>query len=613
MRVLSAPAALAALALTTWVALPFSSARPVAAEVSAETLTMELNKASPAFAGYYWEAFRFDGPVKDGGMIALRSSDFDSYLFVITPDGSVLTNDDHSLPIEKLAAGDAGLALTFGGEGTWFAVATAYSPGQGGSFEILAKGLPPLQPTGLIEDETLATAFEARGIIDPEIARQQAVAAVAERLSLASFRAELEETFRAEIVRVEQDQASARQSLATAEIEEAELAAALEAIETLPSHRDLVRSLIQEGLNSAQTDVEYSAKAAFEALGHIDAFRAALEDLAELDRLATRIEQIEAALLDAITSSPSDLERLGQELIEDRTAFASAAAELAERLQGMGILDQVRFSQIGTATHVDMAEIQTDAAMGGTNSIIRDPGERVFGGFWGGGNWTAAPAPDAAFAPDADPPEVSLEVDPTVLMPELFPWPPPEASARAIISRELFGAASPGTLGAVADILAEALAEAGYTGPGYLGVPGGFAMITRIEQTDRGGRPLAGNARWATKIVVVKSFSISAVIRALMTAEPGFFRVMALVVTDKSFDDNGSRARLETLENWSRKGVDALVPDVRDMPFGENYKISALVYEFEKFSESEDPVVRIPSINEVRGHLTHTRFARFIQ
>lgn len=138
-------------------------------------------------------------------------------------------------------------------------------------------------------------------------------------------------------------------------------------------------------------------------------------------------------------------------------------------------------------------------------------------------------------------------------------------------------------------------------------------MVTRIEQVDRSGRPLAGNARWATQIVVVKSFSISAVIRALMTAEPGFFRVVVLVVTDKPFDDNGARARLETLEIWSRKGVDALVPAVRDMPFGENHKISALVYEFEKDSENEDPLVRIPGNNEVPSHLTHTRFARFLQ
>lgn len=555
--------------------LSYIYAKPVAAE----TLTMELNRASPAFAGYYWEAFRFDGPVEEGAVVAMRSSDFDSYLLVITPDGRVLTNDDHSLPLEKLG-NDAGLALATGGEGKWFVVATTLSSGDDGSFELLTEGLPPLQPTGLIEDKTLAVAFDARGVVDPEIARQEAIASVAEQLSLASFRADLEETLRAEIVRAEQEQASARQSLSEAEKKEAELAAALGEIRALPSHQNLVRSLVQESLTSAQTNVEYYAEAAFEALGRADGFKEALANLAELNRLSTHIKQIESVLLDTALPSLIDLQRLGPELIEGRAAFDFLAAKLAERLEDMGILEQLRFSQFNTATSIDII------GMAPMSGIVLE---------------------------SAAPPEVITEVDPTALMPELFPWPPPEASARATISRSLFGSNPPATLGEVADTLAEALSEAGYTGPGYLGVPRGFAMVTRIEQTDRSGRPLDGNARWASQIIVVKSFSISAVLRALMTAEPGFFRILVLVITDKPFDDSGAQARLETLEAWSRKGVDVLVPDVREMPFDENYKVSALVYEFEKASENEDPIVRVPGNNEAPTHLTHTRFARFIQ
>jgi hypothetical protein len=202
--------------------------------------------------------------------------------------------------------------------------------------------------------------------------------------------------------------------------------------------------------------------------------------------------------------------------------------------------------------------------------------------------------------------------DPAAALPELFPWPPPDASARGRIDRRLFGDVQPETLGEVADALAAALADAGYSGPGYLGVPSGFAIVTRIEQTDGEGQPLAGDARWSTGIAAVKSFSILGYLRALLTAEPGYFRVLVLVVTDARFAESGVRGRLETLERWSRQGLNALVPAVRDMPYTTTHEITALVYEFEKPSRDADPEVKVPGRNPAPGHLGHTRFAGFI-
>jgi hypothetical protein len=87
----------------------------------------------------------------------------------------------------------------------------------------------------------------------------------------------------------------------------------------------------------------------------------------------------------------------------------------------------------------------------------------------------------------------------------------------------------PKRLEQVDQALGDALRDAGYVGSSYFGVPGGFALITQVEQTDGKGRPLRGK-RWSPRIATIKSFTLVGILRALLTAEPGFFRVLALIV-----------------------------------------------------------------------------------
>lgn len=552
----------------------------------AETLGGALSPTSPAFEGYRYAAYNFEAPAGNA-LITVRSSAFDSYLLLLGPQGQVLTNDDHSMAVTKLGS-DAGLALPEGSTGTWIVVATTYSPDSIGAFEVYTEGLQPLVPVSdsVLDRETLASAFAGRGILDQEAVRRDSIAAAAERLSLQSYRDDLTRQLQNEISRNEFDRASTESRLQELENKETELLEALKYIESLSSSNDLVRVLVDRELSSNRSLIDSIASTASDELASVDASRAAISEIEELNVISGRLGEIEEALLQSDT--PQKIQQIRPELLRERQNFETLANSIAEKLLDLGILDHLQFGSL----------LGTGRPTGGNNSqIVFNSGELMSGMILGLESVSGGGGGGAA------------RLDPSVYLPQVFPWPPPDASARCRIDSQVFAEAGAATLGGVADLLADALAQAGYTGPGYLGVPSGFAMVTRIEQTDGAGQPLAGEARWATRIAAVKSFTIGGYLRALLTSEPGYFRVIVIIVTDERFSMNGARGRLETLERWSRQGLDALVPEIRATPFTDDHVVSALVYEFEKPSKAADPEVRLPGRNDGPTHLSHTRFA----
>src|SRR5580700_7816479 len=80
-----------------------------------------------------------------------------------------------------------------------------------------------------------------------------------------------------------------------------------------------------------------------------------------------------------------------------------------------------------------------------------------------------------------------------------FPWPPPRASAFAVVRRDLLvrTEANP-RLATVAAALEDAFSKAGYFEFSYhKGVPDGFALASRIEQINSDGTPKEETERWS--------------------------------------------------------------------------------------------------------------------
>lgn len=165
-----------------------------------------------------------------------------------------------------------------------------------------------------------------------------------------------------------------------------------------------------------------------------------------------------------------------------------------------------------------------------------------------------------------------------------FPWPPPQASTQLVLPNNLLvpGQQNP-TLGTVDNRIAAALTGAGYPERSYLAVPDGFAIVTKLEQIADDGTPKQPPARWVTAPGSGPSiFSLSDYIRALFTADPGYYRVIVFAVTDVPFAATGARPTEDQSNNWLRSGFNTLPASLKQKAYSDAYSCTALVYEFER-------------------------------
>ncbi len=172
----------------------------------------------------------------------------------------------------------------------------------------------------------------------------------------------------------------------------------------------------------------------------------------------------------------------------------------------------------------------------------------------------------------------NVNAGPSEQLPE-FPW-PPNASAFTSIPSEILVKQSPAKLGDVDDRLRAALRQAGYENPGYYGIPGGFVVVTPLEQFDvKTGAPLDGAGRWSTTPAPPALFTAE-YFRALIKGTSGHFRVIAFAVTDKPFTRSGKEVAVSQAAKLSARGSNSLPSDMRQQEYNENFQCSAFVYEF---------------------------------
>ncbi len=172
-----------------------------------------------------------------------------------------------------------------------------------------------------------------------------------------------------------------------------------------------------------------------------------------------------------------------------------------------------------------------------------------------------------------------------------FPWPPPDFSARMTMDKNLFGGAK--NLFDVDKKLSSALVSSGYSEKAYYYVPNGFALVTRIEQINSDGEPLAPPARWSIKVKSMTKLSWANYIKALFFSTVGHFRIIVFIVTDKPFAASGKKIKRSKAVDWLKAGLNSLPRQIGTKNFGSHYECTAVIYEFEKVNAA-DAILRIP-------------------
>lgn len=182
-----------------------------------------------------------------------------------------------------------------------------------------------------------------------------------------------------------------------------------------------------------------------------------------------------------------------------------------------------------------------------------------------------------------------------------FPWPRvPEPTAMRLIHRDELKPA-PATLGDVLQLLQSAVAAAGYPRPPVLGAGcNGFALILEGERIRMDGRRIG-----FIDLDQSGALSIGAILRQLFTAEPGLYRMIAVVVSTDRPQRSGESMSARELRAMAAAGSSGLPAPLAALDFTPGYEVRALVYEFMKEAAE---VGQVPPTGRVSA-VTHLKQA----
>lgn len=178
-------------------------------------------------------------------------------------------------------------------------------------------------------------------------------------------------------------------------------------------------------------------------------------------------------------------------------------------------------------------------------------------------------------------PKIAPSSTPPTSLPE-FPWPPRASAFTKIPTPYLTNQNGTSRLKDAAARLEGALKQSGYGQTGYYAVPGGFALVTRLEQFKPSGAPADELYRWSQQVENPRVFSIDYLL-TLLKGKVGHYRVIVFVVTNDFFSqESGKRVEVGQAANLAIEGANVLPDSVGNLSFTDDYSCTALIYEFEK-------------------------------
>lgn len=170
-----------------------------------------------------------------------------------------------------------------------------------------------------------------------------------------------------------------------------------------------------------------------------------------------------------------------------------------------------------------------------------------------------------------------------------FPWPPPRSTAKFALPARLLVPDDTSTLGTAALAVQTALLRAGIEQWAVFTVGlNGFAFVTRLERTDIDGNPLSGANRWPEELNAdIRQHTIGQYLRSLFVSEPGYYRVIAIVVTSRAVVDTGKPIVADSAVNMLT-GPQHL-PDWMLGLRAPGMKATALIYQFKSTTRDAKP------------------------
>lgn len=184
-----------------------------------------------------------------------------------------------------------------------------------------------------------------------------------------------------------------------------------------------------------------------------------------------------------------------------------------------------------------------------------------------------------------------------------FPWPPPAASATVDLTRPLLERHMTfTTLGDADSVLQAALRQTGYIDTSYYWIPGGFALVTKLEHIDANGASRPEDDRWSVEPAKLTRLSLRDYLRALFTANAGHYRFLVFTITDVAVTQTERHITEAEALAWLRGGRRGLLPStIATRPWTPEVTCTALIYEFVHEQQQDPQIV----FSNALGGMTH--------
>lgn len=162
--------------------------------------------------------------------------------------------------------------------------------------------------------------------------------------------------------------------------------------------------------------------------------------------------------------------------------------------------------------------------------------------------------------------------------------PLPEATAWINLTTHLVGDRGPSTLLEANTRLSVALWSSGYVTLSHWLAPDGFAILTELEQIEESGRPKVGEQRWSTSAspITWDTFSIRNYLRALLTANSGYYRVLLFIVSGSPIIQSEEPTSWGEMVQFIHGGSLTPSMDLSLKKWTDQMQCVALIYEFRR-------------------------------
>jgi hypothetical protein len=184
-----------------------------------------------------------------------------------------------------------------------------------------------------------------------------------------------------------------------------------------------------------------------------------------------------------------------------------------------------------------------------------------------------------------------------------FPWYPPPPSAKYNLSEDGNYFKDCKKYGEISDRINRALDDNKYE-KAYFSVPGGFAIVTKLEVTNNDGSSRNEPDRYDIDINSVrKSISLSDYISALFFGKVGYYRTIVFIITDNPIIYSPQPIPDTQMKSLIKSGADWLPEDFKQTKLTAFHKVTALIYEFQIKDNDTKPSFCDPSRLAAKTHL----------